>query len=162
VADTYRRLVIVRHAKSDWPDGVPDADRPLAARGRADAPAIGRWLGAEVGQIDLVLCSPAVRARQTWELAAAELDPAPPVREDGRLYDASAADLLAVAHGLPADAATVLLVGHNPGAADLVLLLSGEPIELKTAALAVLRWPGAWSDATLRAAELVARARPRG
>lgn len=162
MAATHRRLVIVRHAKSDWTDGGPDADRPLAARGRADAPALGRWLGDQVGRIDLVLCSPAVRARQTWQLAAAELDPVPPVRQDERLYGAGAAELLAIIRDLPAAAGTALLVGHNPGLADLVRLLSGEPVELKTAAVAVLRWPGTWSDAAPRTAELAGRAKPRG
>jgi phosphohistidine phosphatase len=160
-----RRLVIVRHAKSDWSDGGPDADRPLAERGRRDAPAIGRWLVDRadlVGPIDLVLCSPAVRARQTWELAAAQLEPAPPVRDDERLYDASATDLLAIVRELPADVDTAAVVGHNPALTDLVRLLSGEPVELKTAAVAVLRWPGSWADAAPRVAELAVRAKPRG
>jgi phosphohistidine phosphatase len=161
VAAPYRRLVVVRHAKSDWPDGVPDLDRPLAARGRGDAAVLGRWLGAEVGPIDLVLCSPAVRARQTWELVAAELDPAPAVRADERLYDASAADLLAIVRDLPAGVQTAALVGHNPAMSDLAGQLSGESFELKTAAVAVLRWPGTWADAAPGAAELAARARPR-
>ena len=43
VSDTPRQLMLLRHAKSDWPD-VPDRDRPLAKRGRRDAPVVGRWL----------------------------------------------------------------------------------------------------------------------
>src|SRR5262245_46601501 len=94
-------LVVVRHAKSDWSHGLPDHERPLAARGRRDAPAIGGWLAGHVGPVDLVLCSPAWRARQTWQLAAARLDPAPPVRQDDRLYGATPTELLTVLVALP-------------------------------------------------------------
>ncbi|WP_431044796.1 SixA phosphatase family protein [Streptomyces sp. P1-3] len=73
-----RWLVLLRHAKSAWPDGVDDQERPLAPRGRRDAPAAGRWL-RDVGRVpDLAICSPARRTRETWELAARELGPAVP------------------------------------------------------------------------------------
>ncbi|MEN3358199.1 MAG: phosphohistidine phosphatase [Mycobacteriales bacterium] len=162
MAEAYRRLVLVRHAKSSWPDGVPDADRPLADRGRVDAPAAGRWLRAEVGQIDLVLCSPARRARQTWQLIGGELAAPPPSREDERLYGAGTGDLLTIIRALPDGADTALIIGHNPGMADLVLLLSGEPVEMRTAAVAVLHWRGGWAAAAPRVAVLEARAKPRG
>ncbi|HVQ89763.1 MAG TPA: histidine phosphatase family protein [Mycobacteriales bacterium] len=162
MAEPYRRLVIVRHAKSGWPDGVPDEDRPLAERGRLDAPAVGRWLRDQVDRVDLVLCSPARRARQTWQLIEAELPAPPPARSDERLYGAGTDHLLAIIHALPAEAGTALIVGHNPGLQDLVLLLGGEPVEMNTAAVAVLGWPGAWADAGPRAATLEARAKPRG
>src|SRR5438067_13086796 len=101
-----RTLVVFRHAKSAWPEDIPDAQRPLAERGRRDAPAAGRWLRKHVGQIDLVVCSPAVRARQTWELAVDKLkaEPPPAVREDERVYAASAVTLLEVSRELPDDA----------------------------------------------------------
>ncbi|MEV4940541.1 SixA phosphatase family protein [Streptomyces zaomyceticus] len=116
----------MRHAKSAWPEGVADHDRPLGPRGLRDAPAAGRFLAEHGGPPDLVLCSPARRARRTWELAAAELDspvPAPTVH-DPRLYGAGDAELLDVLHGVPDEVATLLLVGHNPGLEDLVLLLA--------------------------------------
>lgn len=160
---TTRRLVLVRHAKSDWPDGVPDVGRALADRGRRDAPALGRWLRDEVPPLDLVLCSAAVRARQTWELAAAELDPAPRLIVTERLYGASAGDLLAVVYDLPDEAACAALVGHNPGLEDLAGLLSGtEVVSLKTAAVAVLRWSGAWAAAVPGSTTLDTHAEPRG
>ncbi|MFH9728694.1 SixA phosphatase family protein [Streptomyces sp. NPDC017254] len=116
----------MRHAKSAWPEGVADHDRPLGPRGLRDAPAAGRFLAENGGPPDLVLCSPARRARQTWELAAAELvSPAPtPTVHDPRLYGADGADLLDVLHGVPDEVTTLLLVGHNPGLEDLVLLLA--------------------------------------
>src|SRR6478735_578713 len=64
-----RTLVLLRHAKSDWSTGEPDPRRPLAGRGRRQAPEAGRWLAANLDAIDLAVVSPATRARQTWELA---------------------------------------------------------------------------------------------
>ena len=86
--------MILRHAKSAWPDGVPDQKRPLAKRGRRDAPAAGRWLRDHVVRLDAVVCSPAERARQTWALVAAELDQPPAVKFDDRIYRAPPAALL--------------------------------------------------------------------
>jgi phosphohistidine phosphatase len=157
-----RTLVVVRHAKSDWSNAVPDDERPLAERGRRDAPAIGRWLDEHVPQVDLVVCSPAKRARQTWQLAAAGLDPEPPVRHDDRIYTASPEGLLGVIDELPDEAGTVVLVGHNPSLTDLVTLLSGEPHELKTSAVAVLRWTGSWVDAEYTTATLDDHTTARG
>ncbi|HET9138254.1 histidine phosphatase family protein [Actinophytocola sp.] len=149
-----RTLVVVRHAKSDWSAALPDWQRPLAERGRRDAPVIGAWLADQVGAVDLVLCSPAERARQTWRLAGARLDPAPPVREDQRIYAASPTQLLTVLAELPDELHRVILVGHNPGLTELVEHLCGEPVELKTSAVAVLSWPGSWIDADSHPASL--------
>jgi len=157
-----RTLVVVRHAKSDWSSAVPDDERPLAERGRRDAPAIGTWLAEHVERVDLVVCSPAKRARQTWQLAAAGLDPEPPVRFDDRIYTAEPGGLLGVIDELPDEAGTVALVGHNPSLTDLVSLLSGQAHELKTSAVAVLCWTGSWADVHARSARLDATALPRG
>jgi phosphohistidine phosphatase len=157
---TERTLILLRHAKSDWSSGEADPDRPLADRGRRQAPDTGRWLAANVDGIGLVVVSPAVRARSTWELVAAELAAPPPTRVDDRLYDASADELLAVVRDLPDDVATAVLVGHNPGFEDLASLLSGTSTRLTTSALAVLTVPGSWSAAAAGASELRAVGRP--
>lgn len=162
MANTDRVLTVLRHAKSAWPEGVPDRERPLAERGRADAPAAGKWLREREPFFELVLCSPAIRARQTWELVAGELTEVPFVRYEERLYDATAGGLLAVTHDLSDAARSVLLIGHNPGLSDLVTGLTGTPHELKTASIAVLRWSGEWLDAAPGTAQLLASARPRG
>ena len=162
MADDSRRLVIVRHAKSAWPDGVPDARRPLSARGRRDAPAAGRWLRDRIGHIGAVVCSPAARTRQTWELVAAMLDGTPDPIFDERVYAASAEALLAVVRGLPDDVDPAVLVGHNPGVADLVALLTGESPRMRTSAIAVAELAGSWADAVRGRATLVAHATPRG
>lgn len=151
-------LVVLRHAKSAWPDGVDDEDRPLAARGRRDARAAGRWLREHVA-VDLVVCSPALRTRQTWEHVQAELGGAPEFRLDERIYDASLDDLVDVVRGLPSAAGTVLLVGHNPGLTELVHELSGAGFEMKTSSIAVLRGDGDWADVSLG---LVTSQTPRG
>jgi phosphohistidine phosphatase len=146
-----RRLVVLRHAKSAWPEGVPDHQRPLAPRGRRDAPAAGRALVEADCLPDLALCSTAVRARQTWELASDQWGTPPPVRHDRRLYAADAEDLLDVVREVPPEVETLLLVGHNPGLEELVLDLAGDGLndaldqvrtKFPTSAIAVLAWHG--------------------
>lgn len=156
------RLVVVRHAKSAWPDGVPDAQRPLNARGRRDAPAVGRWIRDRVGHLDAVVCSPATRTRQTWGLIAAELKRPPTPLYDDRVYAATDEALLAAVHEISDDLGAVLLVGHNPGVSDLVLTLTGEHLEMKTSAVSVLGLTGSWMDVGPGRATLIDHATPRG
>lgn len=157
-----RTLVLLRHAKSAWPPETPDALRPLAERGSRDARAVGQWLRAHINTIDLVVCSPAVRATQTWELAAAQLTTAPSVRGDERIYAASAMELLAVVQELPEQASTAALVGHNPALEDLLALLTGAQEPLKTSAIAVITTPVAWEAAGPDSGTLEMLATPRG
>src|SRR5690349_20367351 len=160
--DSRRRLVLLRHAKSAWPDGTPDRKRPLTARGRRDASAAGQWLRAHLPGLDAVACSPAQRARETWALVAAELADPPEAAFDDELYGAPPDALVDVVVALPDDVATALLVGHNPGLAEVVELLSGERAEMRTASMAVLTWSGGWADVTGRTAELESHTTPRG
>lgn len=152
-----RRLVLLRHAKSAWPEEAPDHERPLAPRGRRDAPAVGRWLGQAGYVPDLVICSTARRARETWQLAATGMGAAPPTRFDQRVYGASAAQLLELIRETPAEVATLLVVGHEPTMREATLLLTEDQpdgtapglldrVRLKypTAAVAVLAFTGAW------------------
>ncbi|ELS51657.1 hypothetical protein STVIR_7429 [Streptomyces viridochromogenes Tue57] len=150
-AGPLRRLVLLRHAKSAWPDGVADHERPLAPRGRRDAPVAGRMLADADCLPDLALCSTAARARATWELASAQWGTPPPVRHDPRLYAADVHDLLAVVREVPPEVGTLLLVGHNPGLEELVLELAGQGLDdaleevrtkFPTSAIAVLAWYG--------------------
>ncbi|TFB50387.1 SixA phosphatase family protein [Cryobacterium tagatosivorans] len=155
-----RTLILLRHAKSDWSGGEADVDRPLAERGVRQAAEAGRWLAGNAPGIDLAVVSPANRARGTWELASAEFDHRPPERIDERLYAASAGRLLEVLRALPDEAATVVLVGHNPGIEDLVSILTGETASMRTSALAVLGLAGSWSTAGQSRATLRAAGRP--
>lgn len=158
---TPRTLILLRHAKAAWPDGVPDVERPLAHRGVVEAPLAGRWLRENAPEINLVLRSPAVRVAQTWELVAHELGYAPASEEVFRLYAASASTLLDVVRGLPDAADCVLLVGHNPDLSELASMLSGSQVELKTSSIAVLVADGSWTDATDNWAKLTSLTTPR-
>jgi phosphohistidine phosphatase len=160
-----RRLVLLRHAKSDWPEGVADHDRPLAKRGRRDAPLIGRWLGESGWVPDAVVCSTAARARETWALASSGLTEAvpaaaPAVRYEPRVYEATVLGLLMLAREFDPGWRTALVVGHNPGLAELTLGLAGSRAErlpaFPTAFAAVLGLPGAWADVAPGQAELLA------
>jgi len=118
-----RTLLLLRHAKSAWPE-VPDRDRPLAARGQRDAPAVGHWLRA-VGYLpDRVVCSTAVRAHQTWQLAQPALGADPEAIFDDRLYQASPAQLLDLIRGTPAGVRVLLVVGHDPALPELARMLA--------------------------------------
>jgi phosphohistidine phosphatase len=162
--DTTRRLVLLRHAKSDWPD-VPDRDRPLAKRGRRDAPRIGRWLRERGYEPDVVVCSNARRTKQTWELLAPQLGGSPSVRFEPRAYAASAQTLLYLARELPSRYRTALLIAHNPGTADLANSLAEPPavngefspagLRFPTAAVAVFDFDGTWPHLSPGQARLV-------
>ncbi|MFJ8335801.1 SixA phosphatase family protein [Streptomyces sp. NPDC094437] len=167
-----RRLVVLRHAKSAWPPGVPDHQRPLGPRGLRDAPAAGRALAEDDVLPDLALCSTAERTRRTWELASAQWATPPQVRHDERLYAADARELLDVVHEVPARVETLLLIGHNPGLEELVLTLAGDSLDdaldavrvkFPTSAIAVLAWHGTdWRHLAPGAALLTAVRVPRG
>jgi len=167
-----RRLVLLRHAKSAWPSGVPDHDRPLAGRGRRDALAAGKWFASEGPLPDLVMCSDALRARHTWEIAGAALASPPRVGLDPRLYGADAQALLALARASGGDVRTLLVIGHEPTMSSTSMLLAGpgsdatalERLRMKfpTGGIAVLRFEGAWRDLAAGHAVLEAFAVPRG
>lgn len=160
--------MILRHAKAATPDAVADVDRPLTARGHADAAAAGAWLARRGLVPDLVLCSPSRRTRETWHDIASALTSAPRVRYEEDVYAASVHDLLDLVTGVT-DAHTVLLIGHNPSLSRLSALLDpdhADPDGLRTAAAAVHTVEGDWVDCGPGAAPLsrshVARARSVG
>ncbi|MFD7560839.1 MULTISPECIES: SixA phosphatase family protein [unclassified Streptomyces] len=154
-ADTPRRIALLRHAKADWPD-VSDHERPLADRGRKDAPAAGLKL-AETGiAFDLALCSTAARTRETWKLAVQEMPHRPKTHYEERLYDASLGELIALLNETSDEVADLLVIGHNPGMHALADALSGRAKDdtlarmtrtgFPTAALAVVSFTGSWKS----------------
>lgn len=146
-ADLTRRIVVLRHAKSDHPLGTADHDRPLAERGQRDAKAAGRWLADRGITLDLCLCSTATRTRQTWECAAGELPQQPATVYEDRIYDASYAELVALLRETPEDVGTVLVIGHNPGMHALADTLAGGLVDhFPTSAIAVISFGGSWRD----------------
>jgi phosphohistidine phosphatase len=170
-AGTVRWLVVLRHAKSAWPD-VPDVERPLGKRGHRDAPKVGAWLRDHGWAPDRVLCSPARRTRETWQLAASGLDTSPPVTYDRRIYGADTTLLLRTIADGAERAATVLLIGHWPGVQDLALWLAGDGSDeealqrvrtkFPTSGIAVLAIPTGWTDLAPRVGRLTDFAVPRG
>ncbi len=151
-----RQLLLLRHAKAVPGDhGMADIERPLAERGEKAAKRMGRWLADHDLAPDLVLCSPALRTRQTWEIASREL-PATETRYLGELYDFGGGSALLKAirrHG--AKIQRLLLVTHNPATQNLALSLAGSgekalinemAEKYPTAGLAVFTLPGeGWS-----------------
>jgi phosphohistidine phosphatase len=165
-----RRLILLRHAKSDRPAGVADRERPLNARGRRAAPAVGGHLAKEGFRPDLALVSTAQRTRETWEAMAAGLGD-PETRWQPEIYEAPAERILAVIRSAPDTAGTVIVVGHNPGLGDLASDLAGEgpreartrlALEFPTAAYAVIDFDTArWAEIASRRGRLERFVRPR-
>jgi phosphohistidine phosphatase len=149
-----KTLLLLRHAKSSWDDPAKrDFDRPLAPRGERDAPRVGRALRESGVNVDLVVASPAARARRTAELVSAAAKLTAPLRFEEAIYEAPMSAIVAVVRGLPDDVETALMVGHNPGYEDLIGALVGGAtsnarIRMPTGALACIDLDVArWRDA---------------
>ena len=172
MTDRYRTLLLLRHAKSDYPPGVGDHERPLAPRGEREARLAGDWLRAHAPAVDAVLCSTATRTRET--LARARVDA--PVNYVDRLYDATPGavidEISSVESRFGADVETLLVVGHEPTMSAVALGLAtadgsnttaAERISTKfpTSAIAVLRTGEPWDELALSGAALVSFHVPR-
>ena len=124
-----RRLMLLRHAKSEWTrSSTRDHERTLAPRGREAAPRIGAYMVHHGLTPDLVLCSTATRARETWELVAKAFTHKPALVFEERLYEANAGALFEVTKETKADVHALLLTGHNPGLHEFAqrLIASGD------------------------------------
>ncbi|MEW2373502.1 histidine phosphatase family protein [Streptomyces sp. NPDC006656] len=152
---TTRRIVLVRHSKSEWTD-TDDHERPLAERGRKDAPVAGRWLAGSGVTPDLAVVSTAARARETWKLLGSELPARPRTVYEDRLYEASLGELIALTNETANDVNDLLLLGHNPGIHGLADALAGEAegdllprmnrSGFPSSAIAVLTFQGSWKS----------------
>lgn len=162
-----RTLVVLRHAKSSWETAEPDHRRPLAPRGWRDAVIAGQVL-AEY-QLDVVLCSTAMRARQTWQRAEVGGAQCGDVQFLDALYGAYPSEVLRLVQGLPMRAMTAVVIVHEPTLSDFILDLAEpspetEQISYKfpTCALAVLRFDGTWAQLGSVAVDVVRLEVPRG
>ncbi|MBB5933724.1 SixA phosphatase family protein [Streptomyces zagrosensis] len=163
--DVLRRIVIVRHAKAEWAEEA-DHERPLAERGRRDAPVAGRWLASAGITPELTLCSSAVRTRETWKLMVHELPQRPKTVYEDRMYEASLGELIALINETSDDVNDLLLVGHNPSVHALADALAGDAEGdalarmarggFPTAAIAVLTFQGSWKSVEHGAGRLTA------
>ncbi|MDX1418976.1 MAG: histidine phosphatase family protein [Rubricoccaceae bacterium] len=152
-----KTLLLLRHAKSDWDaDFETDHERPLSARGRRDAPRMGRFLAANGPLPDLCLTSTAVRARTTLRLAHEAGGWPAPIEETRDLYHANPPSVLRLLEGIDDDVETILLAGHEPTMSSVVEGFTGGQVRMPTAALACIdfeidEWEDVdWEDGTLR------------
>jgi phosphohistidine phosphatase len=167
------RLLLLRHAKSSWSDpGLEDHDRRLNERGREAAPAMGAFMRKQKLIPDLVLCSPACRAHDTWTLLSEELEATPKVVVEDAIYDFGNGErVLEAVRQRGGRATSVLVVGHNPSLEELALRLIGKgDADLRrrlaekypTCALAVLEFETLdWRDVKGGEARLVSFTRPK-
>jgi phosphohistidine phosphatase len=163
-----RALFLLRHAKASSP-ALDDFDRPLAPRGRQDAPLVGREMKERGWLPELALVSSARRTVETWKLASAEFPEEPKVEFSRALYHAPPAKLTAALHAVPETCRSLLLIGHNPGLEELAAMLAGPDSDqgalaavkekFPTAALARFAFEGPWAE--LRTAKLTHFLRPR-
>jgi phosphohistidine phosphatase len=126
-----KHLWLVRHAKSSWKDpSLGDFDRPLNRRGLSDAPEMGRRLAAGSTRPQVLVSSPAVRAKTTAEFIAAALGyPAEEIRWEDRIYHASTFELIRLIRQMADDIESAMFFGHNPTMTDAANVLSGSSIE---------------------------------
>jgi phosphohistidine phosphatase len=159
-----KTLHLLRHAKSSNKDGIEDRERPLNRRGRAAARMLGEHLPALLGSVDLVLCSSAVRTRETLDLALARFAPKPRIAVEDELYLANREKLMRRLRRLDERDANIIVIAHNPGLHDLAIALAEEASpnyqalrsgKFPTAACASFRITGAWSTFGLSRCELI-------
>ena len=167
-----KQLLLLRHAKSSWgSDDLPDRQRPLAPRGEEAGTRMGEAM-AERGLLpDRILCSPAVRTRQTLERLKPSLAAATPVEFVEDLYDAPESTYLGIIHDHGGDAGRLLVIGHNPHTHATAVVLSGDGdrrersqlmLKFPTAGLAVLAFDdGPWTDIAPGSGRLETFLRPR-
>ncbi|NED93987.1 histidine phosphatase family protein [Phytoactinopolyspora alkaliphila] len=160
-----RTLVLLRHAKSAWPDDVSDHERPLNKRGERDAASIGRWLRDRGLKPQRALVSSAQRTRATFDRVAAELEPPPELHVSDDAYAAGAGDLLDLVRETPDDVSQLLVIAHNPGIGTLASLIDDETsdvperfqmrMDYRTSACAVFDVYCGWSELDPGRARLV-------
>ena len=158
---TQRTLLVMRHAKAAWPDGVSDLRRPLAPRGRADAAVAADYLSNVVPTCPRVLVSPALRTEETWSIISPRLGQAWVQTIEEGLYEASVIDLFQAIRAQGPECEQLLIIGHNPGCAELTtaLQLDSKPRSFPTSAIAQFTLDVEWSE--LEQAELVSFVVPR-
>lgn len=147
--ETMKKLVLLRHAKSSWKDSsLADFERPLNERGRKAAKLMGEYMRQQRLGPDLVLCSPAQRAKETAALVLESFGIEVELRYDARIYEASVERLIEVISEIEETREETLLIGHNPGMENLLSRLTGVSQQMPTAAMAcVMLTSKNWRDA---------------
>jgi phosphohistidine phosphatase len=167
-----RRLMLLRHAKAAQPEGaMRDRDRPLAPRGRAEAPIMGAYMARHGLVPEQAVVSPAKRTRETWELVAKAFAKPPPVRFEDKIYEAEPDALFDIVAKTASSVHSLLMIGHNPGIHKLALgLIASGDVEtreqlregLPTAGFVVIDFAlDDWKDLHLRSGRLDRFVTPR-
>lgn len=158
-----KTLFIMRHAKSSWDNpALSDFERPLNNRGLKTAPFMGEVMAKNGFQPEIIVSSPAERAKQTAELVKKSAAFATEIRFDERIYEASPLRLLEVVSGIEDKYDSAMVVGHNPGFENLVRVLTGKLEAMPTAALAVVDLEiDSWKETTGETGNLRKLIRPK-
>jgi phosphohistidine phosphatase len=144
-----KHLFLVRHAKSSWDEpGLTDIERPLNNRGKKDAPFMGKIIAAKKFKPDLIISSPAQRARKTAIAFADEFDmKKKEIVFDDKIYEATSSELLEIIRNIDKDFKSVMLFGHNPGLTNLNNTLSQKYIDnIPTCGIVALKFEEDWKD----------------
>ena len=163
-----RTLLLMRHAKSDWPTSAGnDFERSLADRGNKDAHRIGRWIQEHNWLPDQVICSPAIRAKQTIDHVCQQIGmDSGTVEYDKRIYEADQNHLLNMLKETNSLTTRLLMVGHNPSFSDLLNFLCSDSTHpsvdrsMSSAALAVITLKAPWSALDQGSGELMSLIQP--
>jgi len=153
-----KRLYLIRHAKSDWSDPLQnDFDRPLNERGNSNVPMMGKRLAHQGIKPDLIVSSPAVRARMTATQIAEQIGyDTKKIVYDPSLYLADVTAIQNVLQALPDSVQTVFLIGHNPGLTEFAEYISGHGVDnIPTCGIFEVRFDGWWHTLARKSAEFV-------
>ncbi|WP_104087209.1 histidine phosphatase family protein [Arthrobacter sp. GMC3] len=151
-----KRLILMRHSKAAFPLGVEDHERPLAQRGHDEAPLAGKWLVENSIVPDFILCSSALRTRQTCTWVCQQLgEKAPTPKLEDELYAAGPARILSVINHVPETVTTLMVISHMPGIQEVALRLASRDSDqdaymnlasgYPTSAFTVLEHTGDWA-----------------
>ena len=143
-----KTLLILRHAKSSWSNlGLADIDRPLNKRGKRDAPRIGALLREEDLVPDLIISSPALRARKTAKAVSDNSGYEGEIEIQGEFYPGDPDSFIEAFYSIPNQIERILIIAHNPGLEELLYVLTGESARMPTSALAQVSLPvDRWLD----------------
>ena len=158
-----KTLFLLRHAKSSWKDDtLADFERPLNRRGQHAAETMGNYFKTKAIVPELILCSPAVRARETLDLVTKAAKWSTEVRYDQRIYEATGMRLAEVVSQIDNDRKVAMLVGHNPGMEELLFLLTAESVGIPTGTVAKIAVKASkWAYAADKRATLEWIVKPR-
>lgn len=159
-------LLLMRHGKSDWRSQTSiDFDRKLAERGHRDVPRIGQWLKKNNWIPDQIVCSPAIRTKQTAEHICQQIGISEKnIEWDTRIYEADLPQLLSIVTETHIATKQLLIVGHNPGFSNLLNYLCPKDStgrSMPTAALAIIALDVMWTNLNKDAGKLLSLVVPK-